>query len=323
VAYDVIDTSAMTISSQSKLINSNSFYPSFDVPASTPSGFPFASPIVGTTTAPDGSLAFAGIANLKAGEDFYDFNNGGQLNRWGDYFGGAVDPVGGGMWASGQYAAPKRTDLPRNAAGLWGTWIGYFPWFTSPTFVDVPIGNPFFDAVNVLRLWGITSGCGPATFCPNDTITRSQMAIFMVRAMLGDPCPNNTPCSTGFTYTTAATFTDVLSTDMAFPYVQKLRDLGVTFGCSPTTFCPADPVLRSSAAILAVRGKLKPLFGDGFTYPATPYFTDTPASVGTFPFIQKLTELGILSGCNATQFCPNQALTRQEAASLIVRAFLN
>jgi hypothetical protein len=34
-------------------------------------------------------------------------------------------------------------------------------------------------------------------------------------------------------------------------------------------------------------------------------------------------ELGITSGCSATQFCPDRTLTRQEAAVFVVRAFLN
>ena len=327
VTYDVIDTSGMTLVSQARLLNTNAFYPAFDVPATVPAGTQFATAnlITGTTTAPDGSLTYAGISSLKPGKDFFDQTGGLSVisNRWGDYFGGAVDPINGGLWTSGQYAETRQANLSPGFAGLWGTWAGYFPWQTASVFTDMSPASPFADYANVMSLWQITSGCTATTFCPNDPITRSQLAVFLIRSIAGNPCPNNLTCAAGFTYTATPYFTDVQAADPAFPYVQKLRDLGITTGCTATTFCPGDGVPRWAAAVLIVRGKLKSLFGDNFTYPSTPSFADVPPTSSTFPYIQKLFELGITSGCTATQFCPNDPITRQQAAAFIVRAFLN
>lgn len=332
VTYDVIDTSSMKLVSQAWLTNQNVFYPSFDVPATTPSGTQFATPnlITGTTTASNGSLTYAGISNLKVGEDVFDYNSGEAPDRWGDYFGGAVDPVTGGLWASGQYAKTSFTTLPPGTNGQWGTWAGYFPWLTTSVFGDVPSTNVYANYINVLSLWQITTGCTPTSFCPTDMVLRNQMAVFVVRSMLGNPCPSNTPCSTGFTYTATPYFTDVASTDVYFPYIQKLKDLGITAGCTATTFCSNQTITRAEAAVFLVRGKLKSLFGDNFTYPCqtassgcTPFFTDVPMGAFAYSFIQKLFELGITTGCSATQFCPDMTLTRQEAAVFVVRAFLN
>lgn len=327
VTYDVIDTSSMTLVSQAWLVNQNAFYPAFDVPATTPQGAPFATAnlITGTTTAPDGSLTYAGISNLMAGQDVFDVNGGEALDRWGDYFGGAVDPVTGGLWALGAYA---ETRFPASVvaspfAGQWGTWAGYFPWLTTAAFTDVDSSSFYSDYINVLSLWHITSGCSSTTFCPSATVIRSAIAAFIIRSLLGDPCPSNTPCSTGFTYTAAPYFTDVVVTDPFFPYIQKLADLGITTGCTPTTFCPDYAVTREQAAVFIVRGKLKALFGNNFTYPTTPSFTDVGTSDAFFPYVQKLFELGITSGCSPTQFCPDRVLTRQEIAVFIVRGFLN
>src|SRR6185369_10513294 len=123
VTYDVIDTSNMRLVSQARLLNTNAFYPAFDVPATVPLGTQFATTnvITGTTTAANGSLTYPGISNLKAGEGPFNVNFGG-LSRYGDYFGGAVDPVSGGLWVSGEYAKP-----PQGGFGVWGTWAGYFP----------------------------------------------------------------------------------------------------------------------------------------------------------------------------------------------------
>jgi hypothetical protein len=235
-----------------------------------------------------------------------------------------VDPVSGGLWTSGQYALPRQTVPVANAfgPGLWGTWIGYFPWVTASAFTDV--SSPFFaDFANVLSLWQITAGCTTTTFCPSDGLTRSQIAVFLIRSMYGNPCPSNAPCASGFTYTSTPYFTDVPASDSSFPYVQKLRDLGITSGCTVTTYCPGDVVPRWQAAVLIVRGKLKALFGDSFSYPGAPAFADVPPTSPIYPYVQKLAELGISAGCTTTQFCPNRPLTRQEAAVFIVRGFLN
>jgi hypothetical protein len=77
------------------------------------------------------------------------------------------------------------------------------------------------------------------------------------------------------------------------------------------------------AAVLLVRGKLESVFGDNFSYPTTPFFTDVPATLVQFQYIQKMYELGLTTGCTATQFCPTNNLTRQEIAVFLVRAFLN
>ena len=54
-----------------------------------------------------------------------------------------------------------------------------------PYFTDVPLEHPFFKYVQKLRETGITSGCGTAIYCPNDPVTRGQMAAFLVRGRLG------------------------------------------------------------------------------------------------------------------------------------------
>ena len=48
-------------------------------------------------------------------------------------------------------------------------------------FTDVPLGS-FADAwIEQLAAEGITSGCGAGIYCPDDAVTRDQMAVFLVR----------------------------------------------------------------------------------------------------------------------------------------------
>jgi len=54
----------------------------------------------------------------------------------------------------------------------------------SQRFGDVPSSNVFYNFIDRMAVVGITQGCTPdhSLFCPNDSVTRAQMAAFLVRA---------------------------------------------------------------------------------------------------------------------------------------------
>ena len=54
----------------------------------------------------------------------------------------------------------------------------------SPTFTDVPARNVHAKDISALAAAGVTKGCGDDTFCPDQYVTRAQMASFLVRAFL-------------------------------------------------------------------------------------------------------------------------------------------
>jgi hypothetical protein len=51
------------------------------------------------------------------------------------------------------------------------------------SFNDVPTGHPFFQFVEALAKSGITAGCGAGAFCPDQPLTRGQMAVFLAKAL--------------------------------------------------------------------------------------------------------------------------------------------
>jgi hypothetical protein len=59
----------------------------------------------------------------------------------------------------------------------------YQPPAATGIFADVPIADPFAPWIEQLFAEGITGGCGtsPLRYCPNDDVTREQMAVFLVR----------------------------------------------------------------------------------------------------------------------------------------------
>lgn len=86
---------------------------------------------------------------------------------------------------------------------------------------------------------GVTTGCAPDAFCPDASVTRGQMAAFLVRA-LDLPATD----TSRFTDTSGSVFADD---------IDRLAAAGITAGCTPTTFCPDDPVTRAQMASFLVR----------------------------------------------------------------------
>jgi len=197
---------------------------------------------------------------------------------------------------------------------------------TTAEFNDVPPSAAYFDATNLMFEMGVTTGCvagsTPQTrsFCPDDNITREEMAAFIVRAVTGTMTPS--------IYTPTPYFTDVPTTNPFFPHIQKMVDLGITKGCEAGLFCPTDTIPRWAMAIFMVRARLA-LHGAAFTTATTLYFADVPTNVEgngiPFPFIQRSYEEHVTNGCgtNPLIFCPDELVTRWQMALFIMRGLFN
>jgi hypothetical protein len=70
---------------------------------------------------------------------------------------------------------------------LRGVVIGYklqvSPAPASPTFNDVPLNDLGFQYIEALAASGITGGCGGGNYCPDNPVTRRQIAIFLAKAL--------------------------------------------------------------------------------------------------------------------------------------------
>lgn len=62
-------------------------------------------------------------------------------------------------------------------------------------------------------------------------------------------------------------FTDVPNSNTFHGQIDALKDAGITAGCSPTKYCPAEPVRRDSMAGFLTRG-LGRMTGEEFAFPA-------------------------------------------------------
>jgi len=163
--------------------------------------------------------------------------------------------------------------------------------------VDVQVGerNPSGSARTV-RLVGIVGG-RPAEILVTAVEMRSVLSLR----------------STTFDIVVFPRFADVAPNDMFGGEILGLLEMGITDGCTATSFCPNQAVTRAEMAAFLVRAlDLAPASNDD-------PFTDDD---GHFleNHINSLHASGITDGCTATSFCPNQAVTRAEMAAFLVRA---
>ena len=120
---------------------------------------------------------------------------------------------------------------------------------TGTVFPDVPCtGGPFDPWIEELASLQITGGCGGGLYCPTATVTRQQMAVFLLKAFEGssyDPpdCTgvfDDVPCTPG------AGFSD---------WIEELASRGITGGCNlaPPLYCPSNPNNRGQMAAFLVK----------------------------------------------------------------------
>jgi hypothetical protein len=105
-------------------------------------------------------------------------------------------------------------------------------------------GSVFEADIDALAAAGITSGCSPQAFCPDDPVTRAQMATFLVNAF----------------DLTGGAGSDLFTDDAGVHEldIDTLGTSGVTQGCNPPLndrYCPDDPVTRGQMAAFLHRAE--------------------------------------------------------------------
>jgi hypothetical protein len=183
------------------------------------------------------------------------------------------------------------------------------------TFVDLAIDDPFLPYIKAIYNDGITSGCStsPLMYCPNSTVTRAQMAVFLLRGIHGSSY--NPPAVGG-----ATGFGDVPTTYWAAAWVKQLAAEGITGGCGSGNYCPEAPVTRAQMAVFLLRSK----YGAAYSPPAvgsSSGFGDVPTTYWAAAWIKQLVTEGITSGCGAGIYCPESPVTRGQMAVFLSRTF--
>ena len=123
----------------------------------------------------------------------------------------------------------------------------YYTLTDSSVFTDVPLTYWAWNFIERLYNAGITGGCSasPLMYCPEATVTRAQMAVFLLRGIHGSAY--TPPAATG------TVFADVPSTHWAAAWIEELAAEGITSGCGGGNYCPEAVVTRAQMAVFLVR----------------------------------------------------------------------
>jgi uncharacterized protein (DUF1800 family) len=195
-----------------------------------------------------------------------------------------------------------------------------FGWFAD--FNDVSSASPFHAPVERILRDGITAGCLNGNYCPNDPVTRAQMAVFLLRAEHGGGYVPNPA--------TGTVFWDVGATDFAADWIEQLHAEGITGGCTGPdpghgglpAYCPNNSVTRAQMAVFLLK------VYEGVSHvppPATGVFPDCPLGdpslAPLIPWIEELARLKITVGCGNNNFCPGEANSRGQMAVFMTKTF--
>ncbi|HYC87783.1 MAG TPA: PKD domain-containing protein [Thermoanaerobaculia bacterium] len=184
------------------------------------------------------------------------------------------------------------------------------------SFTDVPTTAWYYADVESILHAGLTSGCGATTFCPDMTMPRDQVTVWLLRAKYG-AAYTPPPC-------TSSPFPDVncSTTPFAAWITQAWLD-GIVMAYGDETFRPGHPVSRADLAAMIVRA----VHGSTPIPRCTQDFTDIvctsdpSTSHWAADYISELKRLGGTGGCGNGLFCPDTNVTRAEAAAFFSKSW--
>ncbi len=207
-----------------------------------------------------------------------------------------------------------------DASGSFICDIGAFEYVPSHVFDDLPVvGKEWMEPwVNAFYAHGITTGCGasPLIYCPESSVTRAAMAVFILRAEHG---PSYVPPAATHTFSDMP----VAGKEWMEPWVDQLYAEGITSGCGAgPIFCPEAPVTRAAMAVFLLRT----LEGSSYVPPAATHtFSDMPVAGKEWmePWVDEFYSRGITTGCGAAPliYCPESSVTRASMAVFVDRAY--
>jgi len=179
-------------------------------------------------------------------------------------------------------------------------------------FADVLPSDPFLSYIDTVYTDGITGGCGsnPLIYCPQNPVTRAQMAVFLLKVVHGSTYAPP-PC--------AGVFSDVPCSNSFAAWIEELAAEGITSGCGAGIYCPSNPVTRQQMAAFLLKAE----HGSAYSPPACSAnpFADVACPSTFANWIQQLVAEGVTGGCGGGDYCPTNPVTRGQMAVFLVKTF--
>lgn len=198
------------------------------------------------------------------------------------------------------------------------------------SFVD---DAPPYDAhIEHACALGLMAGCGGDYFCPDEGVTREDMAVHLETLYRGSAFTPLPACAS------ACTFTDLTPSYCLAGWICQLARDGITGGYADGSYGGPRAVTRAHMAaflskVLAWRlGETIPSSGTVCRTPSdcrafdckasggTSAFSDVPAALSFCKSIHYIFGKGITAGCAVWQYCPSSTIARKEMAVFLGRS---
>jgi hypothetical protein len=180
------------------------------------------------------------------------------------------------------------------------------------SFTDVPASNGFYRFIETILHKSVTGGCTLTTYCPANSTTREQMAVFVLVSKEG--AGYNPPACVA-----PNLFTDVPETSPFCRFIEELATRGVVTGCGPNLYCPTNPATREQMAVFVLR-TLDPTLNPPDCAPPN-LFLDVPETSPFCKWIEELANRGVVTGCGGGNYCPTANVTREQMSVFLAQTF--
>ena len=175
------------------------------------------------------------------------------------------------------------------------------------------------DEIRACAKWGMIVGYPDGLYHPELEVTRDQMAVDVARVLAwGDdriPDPEPPP-----------TFSDVPADYWAYKHIEYAVSQKVADGYEDGTYQPSLTVDRGQMAVYVARALVAPTGEAAIADPEPPYaFPDVPGEDSAWSWCLKHVEYlagkGLVEGYEDGLYHPEYAVTRDQVAVIIARAF--
>ena len=130
------------------------------------------------------------------------------------------------------------TNLDTQSATLTAGWMA--------DFLDVPQADPFHQYVETIFRNGVTAGCSGGNYCRDTSVSRAQMAVFLLKSEHGSAYTPPACVPPGV-------FPDVPCPGQFTDWIEQLAAENITTGCGGGNYCPGNANTRGQMAVFIVK----------------------------------------------------------------------